>query len=104
MYNEILTPTKLTGRQLQKISNIARQTHSMTSRTVSLRDPELFTKLEIILRQAPLTELRTHLLDNLHQLAEELRHVGTIHERCNLVVEDYQEFGLCVSYVESYAA
>lgn len=104
MHSEIVSLTKLTGYQLQRVSKIAQQAHTVTGRVVSLRDPELFIKLTIILRQAEPSAYRDSLIDGLNTLADELRENGAIHQQDNLVVEDYHELGLCVSYLASHAA
>ena len=104
MHSEIVSLTKLTGYQLQRVSKIAQQAHAITGRIVQLRDPELFIKLEIIVRQGPDNPVRDELLDRLHALAEELRDNGAICQQSNLVIEDYRELGLCVSYIGPQAA
>ncbi|GGZ97118.1 hypothetical protein GCM10008090_01740 [Arenicella chitinivorans] len=94
MYAEQIDITQLTPIQAKVLSRIAYQTWQITGRSVALRDPELLTKLEIILRQ-------THehgLLRELLSLAEELRDLGTVCLVSERVVEDFHELGVCVSY------
>lgn len=94
MYAEQIDITKLTPIQAKILSRIAFQTWQRTGRRVALRDPEVLTKLEIILRQS-----REHmLLLDLLSLAEELRELGTVCLGTERVVEDFQELGVCVSY------
>lgn len=94
MYAEQIDITKLTPIQAKILSRIAFQTWQRTDRRVALRDPEVLTKLEIILRQS-----REHmLLLDLLSLAEELRELGTVCLGTERVVEDFQELGVCVSY------
>ena len=94
MYAEQIDITKLTPLQAKVLSRIAFQTWRRTDRRVALQDPEVLTKLEIILRQA-----REHtLLLELLSLADELRDLGTVCIGAERVVEDFQELGVCVSY------